>query len=89
MVVLQLRGAPADRLKGARGNPTIHLQLAVDRDRNHSLCRSLASSILVVSRCRRALGGARPGSRSHDGVALGEALWPGTGTADAAASQAH
>src|ERR1700747_3643463 len=51
--------------------------MAADRTRTHSVCRSLVPSILVVvARCRRAPGGARPGSRSHDGVALGAALWP-------------
>jgi hypothetical protein len=36
------------------------------------LCRPLVPSIfVVVPQCGRTLGGARPGSRSHDGMALG------------------
>ena len=64
--------------------------MAANRTRNHSLCRSLVPSILIVlAECRRAFGGARPGSRSHDGVALGAALWPRIGTAAPASPQAH
>ncbi len=64
--------------------------MAADGASNHSLCRSLVPSILVVvAQCLRALGGARPGSRSHDNMALGAALWTGTRAAASPSPQAH
>src|SRR5215471_13801835 len=77
-VVLQLCRAVGWYAKRTCGE-TNGFQMAANRARYHSLRRSLVPSIFVVlTRCRRALGGARHGRRSHDGVALGAALWPRT-----------
>ena len=53
-----------------------------------SLCRPLVSSILpFVSRSGRAVGGARPGGRPYDGLAMGSTLCTGARGEDSTVSE--
>src|SRR5579863_1581650 len=89
-VVLQLCGAVGWYAERTCGDSTNDLQMAAKRARYHSVRRALVPSIFVVlTRCRRALGGARLGSRSHHGMALGAALWTRTPATVPASPQAH
>src|SRR3954468_23306440 len=64
--------------------------MAADRASTDSLCGPLVSSVLAfVARCRRVARGTLFRSRPHDSMALGAAVWSGTGPPSAQPSETN
>src|SRR3954462_14370414 len=64
--------------------------MAADRASTDSLCGPLVSSVLAfVARCRRVARGTLFRSRPHDSMALGAAVWSGTGPPSAPPSESN